>query len=81
MLLCEMFADKDLHRRARENLDQADAPLWAGDLRNDGGSISTTLERVDGNAELVLGDLERAVRQLKREPGKGMTFRGVGSKQ
>ncbi|WP_232293700.1 hypothetical protein [Stigmatella aurantiaca] len=30
--------------------------------------VSTTLERVDWNAELVRGDLKKAVQQLKREP-------------
>jgi hypothetical protein len=32
---------------------------------------SSTLDRVDWNAELVRGDLEKAVHQLKRESGKG----------
>jgi hypothetical protein len=31
---------EDLHRHAVENLNQADAPLWPGDLRNDGGSVA-----------------------------------------
>ncbi len=39
--------------------------------------VSSTLEKVDWNAELVRGDLERAVRQLKREPGKGLLVGGV----
>ena len=39
--------------------------------------VSRTLERVDWNAELVRGDLEDAVRQLKREPGKGLFVGGV----
>jgi len=39
--------------------------------------VSSTLERVDWNAELVRGDLEKAVRQLKREPGKGLGTGGV----
>jgi dihydrofolate reductase len=40
--------------------------------------VSNTLERVDWNAELVRGDdLEKAVRQLKREPGKGIFVGGV----
>src|SRR5512139_438047 len=37
----------------------------------------TTLERVDWNAELVRGDLTRAVQQLKREPGNGLFVAGV----
>jgi dihydrofolate reductase len=39
--------------------------------------VSSTLERVDWNAELVRGDLEKAVEQLKREPGKGLFTAGV----
>jgi dihydrofolate reductase len=39
--------------------------------------VSSTLERVDWNAELVRGDLGKAVRQLKREPGKGLFTGGV----
>ena len=32
--------------------------------------VSSTLEQVDWNAELVRGDLGEAVQQLKRGPGK-----------
>jgi hypothetical protein len=39
--------------------------------------VSGTLARVDGNAELVRGDLGEAVRRLKREPGKGLATGGV----
>jgi dihydrofolate reductase len=39
--------------------------------------VSSTLERVDWNAELVRGDLATAVRALKREPGKGLFTGGV----
>src|SRR6201988_474205 len=39
--------------------------------------VSSTLERVDWNAELVRGDLKKAVQQLKREPGKGLFTGGV----
>src|SRR6185312_3463370 len=41
--------------------------------------ISSTLDkdRVDWNAELVHGDLAKAVQQLKREPGKGLLVGGV----
>jgi dihydrofolate reductase len=39
--------------------------------------VSGTLDRVDWNAELVRGDLEEAVQQLKREPGKGLFVGGV----
>ena len=39
--------------------------------------VSGTLDRVDWNAELVRGDLGKAVQQLKREPGKGLFVGGV----
>lgn len=39
--------------------------------------VSSTLKQVDWNAELLRGDLEEAVRQLKREPGKGLFVGGV----
>jgi dihydrofolate reductase len=39
--------------------------------------VSSTLKRVDWNAELVRGDLRKAVEQLKREPGKGLATGGV----
>jgi dihydrofolate reductase len=39
--------------------------------------VSSTLERVDWNSELVRGDLATAVRQLKSEPGKGLLTGGV----
>ena len=39
--------------------------------------VSSTLDRVDWNAELVRGDLGTAVQQLKGEPGKGLFVGGV----
>jgi dihydrofolate reductase len=39
--------------------------------------VSSTLERVDWNAEFVRGDLPTAVQQLKQEPGKGVLVGGV----
>ncbi|MFO0805445.1 MAG: dihydrofolate reductase family protein [Gemmataceae bacterium] len=39
--------------------------------------VSSTLDRVDWNAELVRGDLANAVQQLKRESGKGLFTGGV----
>jgi len=39
--------------------------------------VSSTLERVDWNAELVRGDLGTVVHQLKRQPGKGLFTGGV----
>jgi dihydrofolate reductase len=39
--------------------------------------VSSTLDRVDWNAQLVRGDLGVAARQLKQEPGKGLFVGGV----
>jgi dihydrofolate reductase len=39
--------------------------------------VSSTLDRVDWNAELVRGDLGESVQQLKREPGRGLFVGGV----
>lgn len=39
--------------------------------------VSSTLDRVDWNAELVRGDLKNAVQRLKRESGKGLFVAGV----
>ncbi len=39
--------------------------------------VSSTLDRVDWNAELVRGDLGNAVQQLKGEPGQGLFVGGV----
>ncbi len=39
--------------------------------------VSSTLDRVDWNAELVRGDLGTAIQKLKQEPGKGLATGGV----
>jgi dihydrofolate reductase len=39
--------------------------------------VSSTLDRVDWNAELVRGDLGKAVQELKRQPGRGLFVGGV----
>jgi dihydrofolate reductase len=39
--------------------------------------VSSTLERVDWNAELLRGNLGEAVQQLKREAGRGLFVGGV----
>jgi dihydrofolate reductase len=39
--------------------------------------VSSTLDRVDWNAELLRGDLATAVQKLKQEPGKGLFVGGV----
>src|ERR671924_600668 len=101
-----MIADEDSHRRAVENLEQADALLFGGvtyDMMEvawrrpvpagtrpdwmepfartiDAAKkyvVSSTLHRVDWNAELLRGDLGQAVQQMKRESGKGLFVGGV----
>src|ERR1044071_1037258 len=39
--------------------------------------VSSTLQNVDWNAELIREDLETAVRQLKQQPGKGLFTGGL----
>jgi dihydrofolate reductase len=39
--------------------------------------VTSTLDHVDWNAELIRGDLETAVQKLKAEPGKGIGVGGV----
>lgn len=39
--------------------------------------VSSTLDGVDWNAELVRGDLEATVRRLKGEPGQGLFVAGL----
>jgi dihydrofolate reductase len=39
--------------------------------------VSSTLDRVDWNAELLRGDLAQAVQQLKQAPGRGLYVAGV----
>jgi dihydrofolate reductase len=39
--------------------------------------VSSTLDAVDWNAELVQGDVVDAVRRLKQEPGAGLSVGGV----
>ena len=39
--------------------------------------VSSTLERVDWNAELVRGDLAKSVQQLKQEQGSGLLTGGL----
>jgi len=98
--------DEELHRRAIETLERADALLFGrvtyqmmeaawrppGQLASmpdwmkafgrtiDAAKkyvVSNTLERVDWNAELVRGDLRKAVQRIKQQPGKGLLTGGV----
>lgn len=39
--------------------------------------VSSTLDRADWNAKIVRGDLQKAIQELKREPGKGLFTGGV----
>jgi len=39
--------------------------------------VSSTLDRVDWNAEIVRGDLGKAIKQLKEQSGKGVLVGGV----
>ena len=39
--------------------------------------VSTTLQHVDWNAELIRGDLGKAVEELKRQPGNGLAVAGT----
>jgi dihydrofolate reductase len=39
--------------------------------------VSRTLNRVDWNAELLQGDLRKAIQELKAKPGKGLLVGGV----
>ena len=39
--------------------------------------VSRTLDHVDWNAELVRGDLNHAVQELKQQPGKGLLVGGL----
>ncbi len=39
--------------------------------------VSSTLDHVDWNAELIRGDLATAVQQLKQQPGNGLATGGV----
>ena len=39
--------------------------------------VSSTLDRVDWNAELLRGDIAKAVQHLKQEPGRGLLTGGV----
>ena len=54
-----------------------DGTLRPDDRRGKKYVVSSTLERVDWNAELVRGDLGKAVQELKEEPGKGLFVGGV----
>jgi dihydrofolate reductase len=72
-----------------EMMEAAFRPAWTGEMPGsmepfrrtiDAAKkyvVSSTLDRVDWNAELVRGDLGKAVQQLKQESGKGLFTGGV----
>jgi len=72
-----------------EMMEAAFRPAWTGEMPDwmepfrrtiDAAKkyvVSSTLERVDWNAELVRGDLGETVQRLKRESGKGLFVGGV----
>ena len=78
-----------LGRVTYEMMEAAFRPAWTGEMPDwmepfrrtiDAAKkyvVSSTLDRVDWNAELVRGDLGQVVQQLKRESGKGLFVAGV----
>ncbi|NHZ93320.1 deaminase [Massilia sp. CCM 8733] len=61
---------------------QGERPDWTAPFARTIGAakkyvVSSTLESVDWNAELVRGDLRTTVEALKREPGNGLYTAGV----
>ena len=104
-----MIADEELHRRATENIERADALVFGrvtyemmeaawrpapGRAKPDWMQpwmepfartidakkkyvVSSTLDHVDWNAELVRGDLGTAIQQLKEQSGTGLFVGGV----
>jgi dihydrofolate reductase len=66
----------------REPAPAGTRPDWTNDFARTINAakkyvVSSTLKRVDWNAELVLGDLVAAVKQLKAAPGKELLLAGV----
>jgi dihydrofolate reductase len=88
----ESFAQADaliFGRVTYEMMETAFRPAWTGEMPGwmkpfrdaiDAAKkyvVSSTLPRVDWNAEFLRGDLGPAVQQLKQEPGKGLYVGGV----
>ena len=66
----------------RQSAPAGSRPAWMEPFRRTINAakkyvVSSTLTKVDWNAELVRGDLAKAVQQLKQEPGKGLYVGGV----
>ena len=60
-----------------ESMGETDIPFAEAIDRAKKYVVSSTLDAVDWNAELVRGDLRQAVEQLKAEPGEGLCVGGV----
>jgi dihydrofolate reductase len=58
-------------------MDEWEVPFAEAIDRTKKYVVSSTLNGVDWNAELVQGDLGQAVQQLKQEPGEGLSVGGV----
>jgi dihydrofolate reductase len=58
-------------------MDEGQIPFAEAIHRAKKHVVSSTLSGVDWNAELVRGDLERAVQRLKQESGEGLWVGGV----
>jgi dihydrofolate reductase len=66
----------------RQPAQDGDRPDWMEPFAEPIGAakkyvVSSTLEQVDWNAELVRGDLAGTVERLKQEPGEGLYVGGV----
>lgn len=66
----------------RPPVQESGMPAWTAPFAQTISSakkyvVSSTLESVDWNAELLRGDLGAAVRRLKAEPGEGLSVGGV----
>ncbi|MGL4745526.1 MAG: dihydrofolate reductase family protein [Dermatophilaceae bacterium] len=58
-------------------MDEWDVPFAEAIDRAEKHVVSSTLNDVDWNAELVQGDLGQAVQRLKQEPGEHLSVGGV----
>ncbi|HEX2577036.1 MAG TPA: dihydrofolate reductase family protein [Aquihabitans sp.] len=58
-------------------MGESEIPFAEAIDRADKHVVSSTLDAVDWNAELVRGDLGEAVQRLKEEPGEGLWVGGV----
>jgi dihydrofolate reductase len=66
----------------RQPAQDGDRPDWMEPFAESIGAakkyvVSSTLDQVDWNAELVRGDLAGTVERLKQEPGEGLYVGGV----